>query len=65
MNPVLIRIFVHIAAFFVCFYALEGLDFAKIIRRNDVFRARLLLVLFSMGLAYLVAQFMLALMIRL
>ena len=55
------RILVYMVTFCVCFYALEGLDFAKIIRRYDVARARLLLVLFSAGLAYVVAGFILAL----
>lgn len=62
MSYVITRILVHIICFFICFYALEAIDFAKIIRRNDTVRARLLLVLFSMGLGYLVAQFIMALM---
>lgn len=62
MGYVITRILVHIICFFICFYALEAVDFARFIRRNEVGRARLLLVLFSMALGYLVAQFILALM---
>lgn len=56
------RIVIHFAAFGFSFYCLSGLDFGKLFlktpERNT--KATLLLIMMSMALGFLVAQFLLA-----
>ncbi len=51
------QIFVYLLCFVVCFMALTSVDFSRFIYTKKVQYAQLLLVLMSMALAYLVAQF--------
>jgi len=51
------RIFVYLMCFAVCFVTLTSVDFSRFIYTRKVQFAQLLLVLLSMALAYLVAQF--------
>lgn len=44
---------------FVSFYAMQGFNFEKIIKKNHVLEAQLLYALLVIALAYLVAQFFL------
>ncbi|WP_078055167.1 DUF1146 domain-containing protein [Erysipelothrix larvae] len=57
----IIRIVVTIISFVVCAYALSGIDFSKLIRKGHESKAMMLYILLSMGLGYLVAQFILSL----
>ncbi len=56
------RIVLHIGCFILAFYGLSGLDFSKIMlnRPNRGVKGQTLLILLSMAIGYLVAQFMLA-----
>jgi len=58
-----IRIGLHIVCFVLSLYALEGVDFARFFRRNRARQAQVLLILLSMALGYLVAQFLLMLQV--
>ncbi|MBQ9035880.1 MAG: DUF1146 domain-containing protein [Erysipelotrichaceae bacterium] len=61
------RIILHFGTFAFSFYCLSGLDLSKIMlktpQRNT--KAQVLLLMMSMALGYLVAQFILAIMYRL
>ncbi len=56
------RIFIHFVMFGVSFYALSSLDLAKLLLpvNNRNTKAQLLLILLSLALGYLTAQFILA-----
>ncbi len=60
MIDIIIRIVLHIVSFGVCWYALNGLDWSKFIKQGKVVQAQLLLIVLSMALGYLLAQFLLA-----
>ena len=60
MVDIVIRIVLHIVSFGVCWYALSGLDWAKFIKQGRVMQAQLLLIVLSMALGYLLAQFLMA-----
>jgi uncharacterized integral membrane protein (TIGR02327 family) len=57
----MLEIAVHLIAFAVSLYALDALNFNAILRKNKVAQAQILFVLVAMGLAALVAQFLLGL----
>lgn len=61
------RIFIHFAAFGFSFYCLSGLDMGKLMLNNPErnTKATLLLVLMSMALGFLVAQFIMAITYKL
>ncbi len=63
----IMRIALHFASFGFCFYALSGLDLSKIMLNTPSRSAKgqTLLMLASLGLGYLVAQFILAIMYNL
>lgn len=52
---------IYLLGFLVSFYALSGLDFAKLLRKGSTGKAQVLLLLMSLALGYLVAQFCLVL----
>ncbi|MBR0386125.1 MAG: DUF1146 domain-containing protein [Erysipelotrichaceae bacterium] len=56
------RIFLHFAAFGFSFYCLSGLNLSKLMLNTPErdTKALLLLILMSLGLGYLVAQFLLS-----
>lgn len=58
------QIFLHFAMFGFSFYCLSGLDFAKVLlpSQERVTKAKGLLILASLALGYLSAQFLLAIM---
>jgi uncharacterized membrane protein YwzB len=57
----MLEIAVYLIAFAVSLYALDALNFNAMLRKNKVVQAQILFVLFAMGLAALVAQFLLGL----
>lgn len=60
MIDIVIRIVLHIISFGVSWYALNGLDWSRFIKQGRTMQAQLLLIVLSMALGYLLAQFMLA-----
>ncbi|QIK68940.1 DUF1146 domain-containing protein [Erysipelothrix sp. HDW6C] len=60
MNDIL-RIGLYLVSFMVSAYALSGVDFGKFMRKGGELRMQLLLLLLSLGLGYIVAQFLLGL----
>lgn len=65
MNQI-VRIVLHFAMLGFSFYALSGIDLSKVMlkRPNYAAKGQLLLVLAAMALAYLSAQFILAIIYR-
>ncbi len=61
------RIFIHFAGFGFSFYALSGLNLSKLMLNTPdrSVKAQTLLILMSLGLGYLAAQFILAIMYKL
>lgn len=55
--PFLIRAVIYIMSLFVSFYALQALDFQKLLKANRVSEARVLYALLVIALAYLVGSF--------
>lgn len=45
---------------FLSFYAMQSINFEKLIKKNHVFEARLLYALLTIALAYLVGQFIIS-----
>ena len=56
-------IVVYLVSFFICFYALSCIKFDRLCYVSEPNKVRLLLLLFAMGLGYLVAGFVLELTI--
>ncbi|MBQ1305133.1 MAG: DUF1146 domain-containing protein [Erysipelotrichales bacterium] len=52
------RVVLYLAMFSLSFWALSGLDFAKILRRGQTGKAQVLLVLLSMALGWMCAEFL-------
>ena len=63
----IMRIFIHFACFGFSFYALSGLDLGRIMLNTPEKSAKgqVLLILLSLGLGYVVAQFILSIMYQL
>ncbi|MGL5979098.1 MAG: DUF1146 family protein [Erysipelotrichaceae bacterium] len=57
-------ILTHLFSFALSFYALSGIHFDKFVNVRKPQKAQLLLLLLSMGLGFLVAQFLLILMVN-
>ena len=57
------KVIVYLLAFISCMYALEAINFEKFIKKNQIFKARLLYLLIAIALAYLVAEFIINLKI--
>lgn len=64
MNENLIRVIVYIGCFCVCFMTLSWIDFSRFMQPSKSKYGVFLLFIFSMALAYLVAQFLMGLQIR-
>lgn len=56
----IIVVVVHLLSFVVSFYCLTGLNMEKILFKGQVVKAQVFLLLTSIALGYLVAQFFLA-----
>ena len=52
----------YIVCFACSLYSLMAIDFEKLIKKNKTFQAQCLIVLLSLGLGYLVANFIMDLM---
>ena len=61
----ILRVGIYILAFIASFYCLSGLDLAKVLRKAEVQKAQVLLLLMSMALGYLVGSFLLSIMSKL
>ena len=59
----MLKISVYLISFFVTMSALTGVDFEKVMRRQSERKMLLLSILLGMGIAYLVAEFILGLTI--
>ncbi len=57
----IMRIVIYLVCFLLAGYALSGIDFEKIMKRGHTIHIQLLYLLLSMGIGYLVAQFILGL----
>lgn len=55
-----VNICVHLLSFVACFYALSSIHFDRLCDVRKPVKVQLLLLLLSIGLAYLVAQFLMA-----
>ncbi|MBM7585273.1 putative integral membrane protein (TIGR02327 family) [Bacillus pakistanensis] len=55
----LINMLVHLAFFAVTFWALQALNFEKLLRANRVMQARLLYILLSIAIGSIVSNFFL------
>lgn len=64
MKEFIYRTVLYLACFCVSFWALMGLDFERFIRKGRTKQAQMILLLVSMALAYLVAQFLMGLLYR-
>lgn len=60
MAYIILNITIHILSFVASFYALSGIQFDKFMNVQHPLKAQLLLFMGSMGLGYLVAQFLFA-----
>jgi len=61
----ILKVGIYILAFIASFYCLSGLDLAKVLRKSEVQKAQVLLLLMSLALGYLVGSFLLAIMSKL
>ena len=62
MSYHLIRVAVYLIVFAACFWALSGLDMAKVLRQGQVLKAQVLLFLLAAALAYPIGCLLLILM---
>ena len=58
------KLVVYLGSLVVCFTALSGIDFSRFLYRGKARYAQVLLGLFSLALAYLVAEFLLGLSLK-
>ncbi len=61
----LTKMFVYFGGFAISLYALTALDFNRFLRKNKTMQAQILMFLLAMALGTLVAEFLLALRLRL
>lgn len=64
MREYVLRCILYLSCFAVTFWALMGLDFERFIRKGRTKQAQMLLLLASMAIAYLAAQFLMGLLYR-
>lgn len=57
----ILRIVLYLVSFIGVAYALNGVDFSKVMRPQSALKMQILYILLSMGIAYLVAQFLMGL----
>lgn len=54
------RIYIYVISLFLSAYAITGINFENIIRKNRVKEAKVLMMIFCLALAYLVANFVIS-----
>lgn len=64
MKEYILRTILYLSCFCVSFWAFMGLDFEKFIRKGRTRQAQMILLLISMAVGYLVAQFLMGLLYR-
>ncbi len=57
-----VKFFIYSSCLIIVMIALSGIDFEKIMRRNKVKEIQLLIICLSMALAYLISNFLIALL---
>ena len=62
MKQQIIKVVIYTVSFLVSFYALSGLDVAKLLRKSEVKKAQVLLMLLAIGLAFIVGSFFVQIM---
>ena len=60
----IVRVVVHLSCFALSLYAMQALNYEKLIRKGHVVQAQLLYILTAMCIALLAAQFLLNLVIK-
>jgi uncharacterized membrane protein YwzB len=65
MNPLgpIANIALHFFGFFIAMYGLSALSFEKALKQGRVVQAQVLYIACSMGLGYLIAQFLIQLLL--
>lgn len=61
LEPI-VNILLHFFGFFVAMFGLSSLNFEKALRQGRTFQAQVLYISLAMGLGYLIAQFLIQLM---
>ena len=51
------KIYIYVISLFLSAYAVSGINFENIIRKNKVIEARVLMMLLSFSFAYLISNF--------
>lgn len=59
-----LRVFLYLVCFGFSMFGWMAIDFSKLIHKGRTFQTQCLLIALSMGTAYLMAQFLMALMYR-
>jgi uncharacterized membrane protein YwzB len=62
LEPI-VNVLLHFFGFFVAMYGLSAINFEKALRQGRTFQAQVLYIGLSMGLGYLIAQFLKQLML--
>ena len=57
-----IRLLIYFVAFAISLYALSALDFNRFLKKNHVMAAQVLYIVLAMALAFLMGQFIMAIM---
>lgn len=60
----IVNVLLHFFGFFIAMVGISTLQFEKIIRQGRPFQAQILYISLSMGLGYLIAQFLIQLVLR-
>lgn len=51
------KLLIYVISLMLCSFALSGINFEKIIKKNMVWETRILVIILSLALAYLVTNF--------
>lgn len=51
------QIYIYVISLFLCAYAISGINFESIIRKNKVIEAKCLMMILCLSFSYLVANF--------
>ncbi len=60
----IIDLFIYLVCFGICLYALNGIDFARFMRKGRTYEVQVLYFVLSLALAYLLGNFMMVIMGR-
>lgn len=61
MTQFIIRVFVYLLSFVVCWFGMQAFDYERILKKGHTQQAQVLYFLIVIALAYLVGQFFLGL----